>query len=128
MKNWKWWNFTWIASCWRKLMKDKHIILSSVRLLKPTAWKFSHYFYRFDPPANSEKCLVFEDSPNGVKAALSAGMQCVMIPDPEMWTTPEHMKEAHLVLKSMNDFKPEMFGLPAFWIFPLFRTASQVHF
>lgn len=58
------------------------------------------------------QCLAFEDAPNGVLAAISAGMQCIMVPEdiiPE-----ERTKEATLVLKSLNDFKPELFGLPAF--------------
>jgi hypothetical protein len=45
---------------------------------------------------------------------VAAGMQCVMIPDPEMWKTPQYMTEANLVLHSLNDFKPEMFGLTKF--------------
>ena len=45
---------------------------------------------------------------------FSLGMQCVMVPDPDMWTTPEYMKEAHLVIPSLLDFKPELLGLPPF--------------
>ena len=37
-----------------------------------------------------------------------------MVPDPDMWTTPEFMKEAHLVIPSMLDLEPEKFGLPPF--------------
>lgn len=65
---------------------------------------------RFDDKPHPSNCLVFEDSPNGVRAAVAAGMQSVMVPDkivPE-----EDCEEATIVLKSLDDFKPELFGLP----------------
>lgn len=58
------------------------------------------------------KVLVIEDAPNGVVAAVSAGMQVVMVPDPNV---PEEMRQdATIVLDSLTEFKPEDFGLPSF--------------
>nr|XP_037875425.1 pseudouridine-5'-phosphatase isoform X4 [Bombyx mori] len=58
------------------------------------------------------KCLVFEDSVVGVEAAIKAGMQVVMTPGPRLQR--EHTRHATLVIKSLLDFKPELFGLPPF--------------
>lgn len=67
---------------------------------------------RFDVPPAAADCLVFEDSPNGVTAGNRAGMQVVMVPDPRM--SKEKCSHATQVLRSLEDFKPEQFGLPPF--------------
>ncbi|XP_049884945.1 pseudouridine-5'-phosphatase-like [Pectinophora gossypiella] len=67
---------------------------------------------RFPEHPNPDKCLVLEDAVNGVKAARDAGMQVVMVPDPRV--DESLTKNATLVLKSLEDFKPELFGLPPF--------------
>lgn len=67
---------------------------------------------RFPDNPDPSKCLVFEDAPNGVRAALAAGCQCVMVP--ESYVTEAMRNEATLVVNSLEDFKPELFGLPAF--------------
>lgn len=55
---------------------------------------------------------MFEDAVNGVKAARAANMQVVVVPDPRI--PPEQLTEATLVLKTLDDFKPELFGLPPY--------------
>ncbi|KAM7353154.1 pseudouridine 5'-phosphatase-like Gs1l isoform 1-T1 [Cochliomyia hominivorax] len=67
---------------------------------------------RFPDKPDPSKCLVFEDAPNGVKAAHSAGMQVVMVPDERV---PLEMSTlATQRLKSLEEFQPELYGLPPF--------------
>ena len=53
------------------------------------------------PPAS---CVVIEDAPAGVDAALAAGMQVVAVPDPGM--DPMRFHAADLVVRSLVDLDP----------------------
>ncbi len=58
------------------------------------------------------QCLVIEDSPVGVQGALAASMQVLMVP--ANYIPKEQRDKATLTLMSLNDFKPEFFGLPPY--------------
>ncbi|KRZ60866.1 Pseudouridine-5'-monophosphatase, partial [Trichinella nativa] len=68
---------------------------------------------RFPKPAlHPSQVLVFEDSLNGTLSALRAGMQVVMVPDSRM--DEDKRRLATYSVQSLDQFKPELFGLPAF--------------
>ena len=66
---------------------------------------------RFPDTPNPTSILVFEDSHIGVDGAIAAGMQCVMVPDHRFVCKQENATQ---ILRSLEDFKPELYGLPAF--------------
>ncbi|KAJ8916186.1 hypothetical protein NQ315_016325 [Exocentrus adspersus] len=74
---------------------------------------------RFNDNVNPADCLVLEDAPNGVKGALTAGMQAVIIPADDV--PYEIWKNATLRLDTLEYMAPELFGLP-----PLVTEGSAV--
>lgn len=62
--------------------------------------------------AEPSECLVFEDSPAGVAAAIAAGMPVVAVPEAE--TDDGDFDAANQVLQSLVQFEPGPWGLPAF--------------
>ncbi|EYC44310.1 hypothetical protein Y032_0465g1946 [Ancylostoma ceylanicum] len=64
-------------------------------------------------PSDPSKVLVFEDAPNGGRAAVAAGMKCVMVPN-ERYRQEALKIGVTQVLHSLEEFRPEEFGLPPF--------------
>jgi pseudouridine-5'-monophosphatase len=63
-------------------------------------------------------CLVVEDSPAGARAALAAGMRCLMVPDARMFDTPDHIPTGvTLVIRSLEELQPAelMTACNAYW-------------
>jgi pseudouridine-5'-monophosphatase len=59
-----------------------------------------------------DNTLVFEDAPSGLAAAMAAGMPTVVVPDVNMDNS--RYQDANLILDSLLNFAPELFGLPQF--------------
>jgi beta-phosphoglucomutase len=53
-------------------------------------------------------CLVIEDSPNGIDAALKAGMKCIGL---ATTYTDERLKNANCIVKSFKDINPDQLKL-----------------
>lgn len=66
------------------------------------------------------KVLVFEDSINGVKSALAANLNVIMVPQPQFlpsnWNEIRAELEPQLaeILTSLEEFDPVKYGLPSF--------------
>ncbi|CAI5472113.1 unnamed protein product [Closterium sp. Yama58-4] len=79
---------------------------------KPAPDVFRVAAARFDPSPSPDNVLVFEDAPLGVDAARNAGMWVVMVPDANV--DPSLCTNASLVLPSLLNFDPALWGLPPF--------------
>lgn len=95
-----------------EVFKLIHHVVTSGDILngKPAPDIFLLAAKRFPDRPKPESCLVLEDSPNGVRGARAANMQCVMTPDKRL--PMKQREEATLVLGSLEEFQPERFGLP----------------
>jgi len=96
-----------------------HVVLSGthpeVKNGKPAPDVFLVAAEEFEPLADPANCLVFEDAPLGVEAAVAAGMRCVLVPSlPENLLDQTVVAKAVLKLTSLEQFLPEKFGLPAY--------------
>ncbi len=85
------------------------VIADDVEHGKPAPDIFLEAARRMD--ADPATCLVFEDAPIGVEAALAAGMQVVAVPEPGFV---EAVTGAHAIIESLDAFDPATWGLPPY--------------
>jgi HAD superfamily hydrolase (TIGR01509 family) len=95
-------------SAWVQPWLDTHDLMpllqavctrDDVRKVKPAPDLFLAAAARLGVPA--AECLVFEDSPNGIRAAHAAGMRVVAIPNTLTRTLP--LPDPHLTLGSLDE-------------------------
>lgn len=65
---------------------------------------------KFAEKPSPSQCLVFEDTPNGVDAALAAGMQVALIPAKHV--TLQQTQNATVILRNIAEIDLKAFGLP----------------
>ena len=88
-----------------------HVITGDqVQNSKPCPDIFQIAAKQFDQQIDPQTVLVFEDAPLGVEAALAANMNVVLVSES---VEPGTVK-CHQHLRSMENFRPELWGLPAF--------------
>jgi HAD superfamily hydrolase (TIGR01509 family) len=93
------WVDGWLRRHGIRELLDVVVARDDVRKVKPDPELFLLAASRLGVPARS--CLVFEDSPNGMRAALSAGMRCVGVPN--ALTRPLARPEVDLVLGTLAE-------------------------
>jgi HAD superfamily hydrolase (TIGR01509 family) len=93
------WVNGWLERHGIRELVDVVVGRDDVRKVKPDPELFLLAASRLGcPPAS---CVVFEDSPNGMRAALAAGMRCVAVPN--ALTRPLARPEVDLVLDSLAE-------------------------
>lgn len=58
--------------------------------------------------AQADATVVFEDAPSGLQAGKSAGMQVVVVPNPQM--DKSRFQDADYILSSLEEFDMSLFG------------------
>jgi pseudouridine-5'-monophosphatase len=90
----------------------------AVLAAKPAPDIFLEAKKRLAPNVPASNFLVFEDAPNGVRAALAAGMHCIWVADPihdyslEHGDLLDHPKVTRL--ESLEDLNLDRWGLPLY--------------
>jgi len=93
------WVEGWLGQHGIRELVEVVVARDDVRQVKPDPELFLLAAERMGVPPPS--CVVFEDSPNGMRAALAAGMRCVAVPN--VLTRELSRPEVDLVLSSLDE-------------------------
>jgi beta-phosphoglucomutase-like phosphatase (HAD superfamily) len=93
------WVDGWLRRHGVRDLLDVVVARDDVQRVKPDPELFLLAATRLGVPP--EACVVFEDSPNGMRAALAAGMRCVAVPN--ALTAPLPRPEVDLVIDSLAE-------------------------